>query len=177
MEVRRKGGSADFIALIGALTLFGGASAAAVAGELAKPQGKVVLTVTGRITNKNAADAATLDLAMLEALPKRISAVRTPWTSGVSSFEGPLGAAVLDAVGASGSTLHVTALDDYAADIPVEDFRKYPVILASRMNGQLMPDTDKEPLFIIYPFDLHPGIYTDAYFSRSVWQVKAIDIR
>ena len=92
-------------------------------------------------------------------------------------FEGPLGAALLDALGASGNTLHVVALDGYAADIPVQDFRDYPVILASRMNGEPMPVEDKGPLFIVYPFDLRPELYNDVYFGRSVWQVKAIDIR
>jgi len=76
-----------------------------------------------------------------------------------------------------GGTLHVIALDGYTADIPVQDFRDYPVILASRMNGEPMPVEDKGPLFIIYPFDLRPELYNDVYFGRSVWQVKAIDIR
>jgi hypothetical protein len=147
------------------------------ASELGRPQGKVILTVTGRIANRNDGDAATFDSAMLEALPRRNAVVRTPWIPGETSFEGPLGAALLDALGASGSTLHVVALDGYTADIPVQDFRDYPVILASRMNGEPMPVEDKGPLFIVYPFDLHPELYNDVYFGRSVWQVKTIDIR
>jgi hypothetical protein len=40
-----------------------------------------------------------------------------------------------------------------------------------------MPVEGKGPLFIVYPFDLHPELYNDVYFGRSVWQVKTIDIR
>src|SRR5262245_1007840 len=58
------------------------------AGELGRPQGKVILTVTGRIANRNDGDAATFDSAMLEALPRRSAVVRTPWTPGGTSFEG-----------------------------------------------------------------------------------------
>src|SRR5436190_18298186 len=147
------------------------------AGGLGRPQGKVILTVTGRIAYRNDGAAAPFGSAMLEALPRRNAVVRTPWIPGETSFEGPLGAALLDALGASGSTLRVVALDGYTADIPVHDFRDYPVSLASRMNGEPMPVEDKGPLFIIYPFDLRPELYNDVYFGRSVWQVKAIDIR
>ena len=87
------------------------------------------------------------------------------------------GAALLDAVGAKGTTLKVTALNDYAAEIPVEDFRKWPVILATRRDGAEMPVRDKGPLFVIYPFDVDKTLYNEKYFNRSVWQVKSIEIR
>ena len=114
---------------------------------------------------------------MLDALPSRVSKVETPWTEGVNSFEGPLGKALLEAVGSKGTTLHVVALDDYAVDIPAEDFVKYPVILATKKNGVPMPVRDKGPIFVIYPFDTDKALFSEAYFNRSVWQVKSIDIR
>lgn len=141
------------------------------------PKGPVLLTVSGAISSPNAGATAQFDREMLAALPQRATEVETPWTKGMTRFEGPLGAALLDAVGAKGTTLKVTALNDYAAEIPLDDFRKWPVILAMRRDGADMPVRDKGPLFVIYPFDVDKTLYNEKYFNRSVWQVKSIEIR
>jgi hypothetical protein len=137
----------------------------------------VVLTVSGRITATNAGATATYDMAMLEALPGRATETETPWTKGKVKFEGPLGAALLDQLGASGTTLKITALNDYVVEVPVEDFRKWPVILATRKDGKAMPVRDKGPIFVVYPFDLDRSLYNERIFSRSAWQVKSIEVR
>lgn len=152
-------------------------AAPARAGELAKPEADVVLTVTGKIGNVNSEGAALFDLPMLEALASRKSTVETPWYPGKVSFEGPLGSALLDAVGAKGTKLKVVALNDYAAEIPAEDFRKWPVILATKLDGKPMSVREKGPIFVVYPFDADPSLFNEQYFSRSVWQVKAIEIQ
>jgi len=149
----------------------------ASAVALDAPKGPVLLTISGTIATTNAGATAQFDREMLAKLPQRTTEVETPWTKGVTKFEGPLGAALLDAVGAKGTTLKVTALNDYAAEIPVEDFRKWPVILAMRRDGAEMPVRDKGPLFVIYPFDVDKTLYNEKYFNRSVWQVKSIEIR
>ena len=56
-------------------------------------------------------------------------------------------------VEATGRRVSVVALNDYASEIPVEDFSKYKVILALKRNGEYMPVRDKGPLFIVYPYD------------------------
>lgn len=150
---------------------------AAQAAGLAAPTGEVVLTVTGKIATTNAGAGATYDMAMLEALPGRATVTETPWTKGTVKFEGPLGAALLDQVGASGETLKITALNDYVVEVPAEDFRKWPVILATRKDGKAMPVRDKGPIFVIYPFDLDRSLYNEKIFSRSAWQVKSIEVR
>ncbi|NLH79787.1 MAG: hypothetical protein GX458_02935, partial [Phyllobacteriaceae bacterium] len=132
---------------------------------------------TGKIAETNVDGAAVFDRAMLQALPGRVTETSTPWTKGVIRFAGPLGSAFLDAVGASGTTLHVVALNDYAVDVPIEDFRKWPVILAISKDGAPMSVRDKGPIFVIYPFDLDPSLYDERIFSRSAWQVKAIEVR
>lgn len=149
----------------------------AVAGGLSTPQGPPILTVGGSISQTNAGATAVFDLAMLEALPGRVTETETPWTKGRTRFEGPLGSALLDAVGARGTTLHVVALNDYAVDLPVEDFRKWPVILAVRKDGRPMAVRDKGPIFVVYPFDVDPSLYNERIFSRSAWQVKSIEVR
>ena len=55
---------------------------------------------------------------------------------GVPEFEGVLARAVMDAVGARGSTLVASALNDYQNEIPMHDFQTYPVLFALKMDGQ-----------------------------------------
>lgn len=147
------------------------------AGALPAPVGPVVLTVTGKISETTGPGVAEFDMAALEALPGRVTRTETPWTKGQTTFEGPLGSALLDRVGAAGTSLHVVALNDYAVDVPIEDLRKWPVILAVKKDGKPMPVRDKGPIFIIYPFDLDGSLRNEKVFSRSAWQVKSIEVR
>jgi hypothetical protein len=147
------------------------------AGTLAEPTGKVILSVSGKIAIRNSPAEAQFDLAMLDALPQGRFEGETPWTHGTTVFTGPLGAALLDAVGASGTTMQVNALNDYNADIPVSDFREHAVILATRHDGELMSIRNRGPIWVIYPMDKEPSLRVETTYTRSVWQVKSIDVR
>ncbi len=57
----------------------------------------------------------------------------------------------VDLVGAKGTSARVLALNDYTTIIPIDDFYKFPVIMALKMNGQYMRIRDKGPLFVVYP--------------------------
>jgi hypothetical protein len=149
---------------------------AARAAGLAMPTGKVILTLRGKISVHNIDDTAQFDLAMLDALPQGRFQGETPWTKGVTVFSGPLASAVLDAAGANGVSMRVAALNDYDADVPVADFRQHAVILATRNNGEVMSIRDKGPIWVIYPMDKDPSLRTETTYTRSVWQVKSIEI-
>jgi hypothetical protein len=84
-----------------------------------------------------------LDLAALEQMPHHTIATSTPWTEGVSSYEGVLVRDLLRRLGVSGVTVKLTALNDYAITIPAADFNKYDVVLAYARDGQAMPVRDK----------------------------------
>lgn len=144
---------------------------------LERPRGDVVLTLTGALSNPNVGETAQFDLAMLEALPGRSAMMETPWTTGKVTFSGPFLRAVLDAAGAHGTSLKIVALNDYTAEIPIDDATKLETILATRMNGNTMSVREKGPLFLIYPFDKDRALYNEKYFSRSVWQISAIVIQ
>jgi len=148
---------------------------ASAALALDAPTGPVVLTVKGKIANTNAGDTAQFDLEMLEKLKGRKGEMETPWTTGKVTFEGPLLREILSAVGASGTSLKVRALNDYAAEVPAED-AKLDTILATTLDGKPMSVRDKGPLMLVYPFDLDAGLYNEKYFSRSVWQIKEIEV-
>ena len=58
----------------------------------------------------------------------------------------------------------------------VADFREHAVILATRHDGALMPVRDKGPIWVLYPMDKEPALRTETIYTRSVWQVKSIDV-
>lgn len=151
-------------------------STAALADSLPAPTGDVVLEVTGKIANTNKDGAAVFDMAMLAALPQRTTITTSPWYDGKQTFAGPLGWALLNQIGATGTMLKVTALNDYVSEIPVGDFKDYKVILATSLNGEPMSVRDKGPIFIIYPFDEEPSLNNETYYGRSAWQVKSIEV-
>ena len=141
------------------------------------PTGPVILSISGNIEHTNRAGGADFDREMLEAMAAHTVRTKTPWTDGVGRFEGPLGRSILEVVGANGRTMRVTALNDYAADVPISDFEDYNVILAMRLDGRTLSVREKGPLFVIYPFDDEPSLVNEKIFSRSVWQVKSIEIQ
>ena len=101
----------------------------------------------------------------------------TPWTEGVQDFTGVRLRDLLAAVGAQGSTLALTALNDYTVEIPIADARAYDVIVAYRRNGEAMAVRDKGPLWIIYPLDQHAELRDPEHQARMIWQLRRIDVR
>lgn len=144
--------------------------------ELSPPSGPVVLTISGEIGVENGGTEARFDLAMLEALPQHVLHTETPWHEETMTFSGPALSTLFDSVEGTGGTSRVVALNDYSADIPLDEVRKYPVILATRINGAPIPVREKGPLFVIYPFSEAPELYNEMTFSRSVWQVVSVVI-
>ncbi|KQT47960.1 hypothetical protein ASG47_06120 [Devosia sp. Leaf420] len=152
------------------------ATAPSWAGELAKPAAEPILKVQGAITTMNDGETAAFDLSMLDALPQHTIKATTPWYDGEHEFSGVVIGDLLETLGASGESVTVTALNDYSAEIPMEDIKDYPVILATRVDGEELSVRDKGPLFVIYPFDEHPDLYNEVIFSRSVWQVASLTV-
>lgn len=147
------------------------------AHALEAPKGKVILTIHGKhLAHPNVGDTAQFDVEMLEALAGREATVDTPWMKGKTTFSGPYLRSVLEAAGATGETMKISAVNDYSAEVPFED-AKIDTILATRMAGKLMSVRDKGPLFLIYPFDKDHGLFNEKYFNRSVWQIEEIEIQ
>ena len=154
------------------------ASVTALGGEkLAPPQDQVILTVTGAIANTNAPGRADFDLGNLEQLGLTKLVTWTPWTEGEIEFEGVLARRLMAAVGAEGTEVQATALNDYEEAIPLADFQSYDVLLALRMNRRPMRVRDKGPVWIIYPWSGHPELDDFLTREKSVWQLTALDVR
>jgi hypothetical protein len=111
---------------------------------------------------------------MLDALRNRTTVAETPWYDETHAFEGALLSDVVAAVGAEGHDLRVVAINGYEAVIPASDIAQFPIILATRIDGETLSVRDRGPVFIVYPFDLGPELRNESYFSRSVWQVVSM---
>jgi len=148
----------------------------AMAGEFPKPTGKVLLTMSGNIENTNEEGKAVFDVASLEKLGMVSFQTASPWYNGRTTFTGIPLKKLMDYVGAKGSIVKVTALNDYTTVIPLSDFQKYNVILALKINGEYMRVRDKGPLFIVYPYDSEPELNNQVFYSRSAWQVSKMSI-
>lgn len=146
------------------------------AGDLSKPTGKVLLTLSGNIQNTNEDGKAVFDIASLEKLGMVSFQTTSPWYNGRTTFTGVPLQKLMDYVGAKGSVAKVIALNDYTTVIPLNDFKKYNVILALKINGEYMRIRDKGPLFIVYPYDSIPELNNQIFYSRSAWQVSKMNI-
>lgn len=144
------------------------------AQALPKPVGPVLLRISGSISQTNAPGAAEFDAAMLNALAGSQILTRTPWHPAPARFSGPALKTLLAAVGSSGKTLRLTALDRYEVGIPVEDVERFNPLLALRMDDKELTIRSRGPVLLMYPFDSYPQIDTDLYYGRSVWQLLRI---
>ena len=147
------------------------------AWALDAPQGRVILTVSGKIGQTNRDGKAVFDLAMLQKLPQHTFTTRTPWYPDAVTFTGPLLRDVLAAAGSKGNAITAVALNDYKTEIPMDDVHRHEVIVARLMNNRPMPVREKGPLFIIYPFDTKAELRTELYYNRAAWQLNALRIR
>ncbi|MCF8480578.1 MAG: molybdopterin-dependent oxidoreductase [Rhodospirillum sp.] len=132
------------------------------------------LTVSGLIDPPN---PRVLSIADLEALGVSKTVTATPWHDGPRSFEGVSLQALLDHVGAHGTVIVATALNDFQTEIPLEDASKWPVIVAYKEDGAPMSIRDKGPFFVVYPFDKDKDLWRETIYNRSIWQLKSLDIQ
>jgi hypothetical protein len=145
------------------------------AEPLPEPMGPVILIVSGAIDVTNAPGEARFDRAMLETLGTATVATTTAWTDGVRRFEGPRLEDVLHRVGAHGTVLEAAALNDFRNAIPLADL-KYGIVLAMRMDGELLTPRHRGPLWIVYPRDAYPDLNDVRYDARWVWQLKSLRV-
>jgi hypothetical protein len=136
-----------------------------------------MLAISGNVQLPSGSESVQFDRAMLEALPQTKIVTMTPWTDGEVIFEGPLLSAVLEQAGARGRELEATALNEYKIVIPFEDVTRYPVILALKMNGEHLRVRTKGPLWVIYPWNDYSELQSESYYSRSIWQLRSLNVR
>lgn len=157
-------------------TLVVGLMLSNVVYALPVPEGDPILWVSGKITESNTADGVEFDSAMIKQLEQGTIKTNNHVVSDVVEYKGPKMSALLDYVGAQGSTVKVIAWDEYVVSIPMSDIKKYGVLLATHEDGIKMTIDGKGPFFVVFPFTDNPEIQNDLFYSLSVWQVREIVI-
>lgn len=141
------------------------------------PQGRFALEVHGAIANANMDGAALFDMAMLRALPSAALETSTAVTDGVRRFDGFLMRDLLELVGATGSTVTASALNEYVIEFAADEFERFDVLVAYEMDGEALLPSDKGPLWIVYPRDQHAELQDIRYDYRWVWQLMRLDVK
>ena len=147
--------------------------AGSVFAELSKPEGPVLLTVTGAISESNAMGEAQFDRSMLESLDWREVQTFTSFTSGEQLFAGPTLASLLEALGVSSGILTASAINDYTIEIDARDAFEHGVILAMQHNGRNMRVRDKGPIWLIYP-STEEEAADNLFDAEMIWQLDRI---
>lgn len=143
--------------------------------KLPAPEGDPVLRVTGNIAVHNDGDAAVFDLALLDSLGTKSFETSSPWLDEVHRYEGVPLKRLLKKLGAEGRALTITALDNYSIRILPEDYRRFDPILATHIDGELIPVREKGPIWLMFAWD-HFGkeIPQKEYQDKSIWQISTM---
>lgn len=134
---------------------------------------EVILQVSGQISG----GTAEFTHQDLQSLPQTSLETSTVVTDGKLHFTGFLMRDLLEQVGATGTEVVATALNDYEVAIPLDDFYDFDVIVAITMQGQALERDDKGPLWIIYPRDGHARLQDIRYDYRWVWQLSGLHVQ
>lgn len=161
--------------LIAASAIALSSAVSALASDWPAPTGPVVLEVSGAIANHDQSGVAQLDVDMMRNLDWREVETYTSFTTGMQRFAGPTLASLLDAVGAQGSSMNATAINDYFVEIPVAHADQHDVILAVEMNGKRMRIRDKGPIWVVYPLSESEAA-GKPFDTEMIWQMNRIEI-
>ena len=112
----------------------------------------------------------------LLALPQTIIETENEFVDGMTRFAGPLGRDLVELVGGGGSTVVLTAVNDYAVEVPVEDFITYDVVFAVTANEERFSRRDKGPIWVVYPMSDHRELQDPVYNARLIWQLVRMEV-
>ena len=140
--------------------------------EIPALSGKKIVELSGGNLGNSALDA---DYSLLESLGTVVYDVNDPFESQIIEYEGVLLSTLFDQFGgASTTSVTFTANDDYQQDILIEDAEKWPIILATKVNGEYPPTDLRGPLMIVYPYDQYPELDPSRYDLFWIWQISNI---
>ena len=151
-----------------------------VGDQIPLPAGSAILSISGSISQTNEGDKLVFDLATLEKLGLVEYTIADPWQNHEqTTYVGVLMSDLLDYAGASdaATNVHMVALDEYAVDVSMEDINKWPVLLATRTDGEYMDIENSGPTRVVFPFHAHPEINEDTYKVLMIWNLRDIVIQ
>ncbi len=142
------------------------------------PEAEPILTVTGKVGTTNSDQAILMDIATIEQAGVVEYTVTDPFEEKAIRYQGVLMRDLLNLwqVADDAQTVELVALNDYMIDIPIADFRDYPVLFALQADGVYMEPDYRGPAMLVYPVDQYEF---DAMLVQRkwIWQIKAIHIQ
>lgn len=138
----------------------------------AQYQDTVLTVAINTPTKTTSVDYSMLDLDAFEQTEIRTA---NDFVDGEKTFAGPKLSDLLAPL-TDGSTVTLTAVNEYEVIVPFSEFLDYPVILATRMSGKLLSPRDKGPIWVIYPMSDYADLKDNIYNSRLVWQLRKIEV-
>jgi hypothetical protein len=142
----------------------------------AVPQGKPLLTITGRIGVTNADHTLRLDQAELDRLGLLALSVNDPWAKQRIALQGVWLRDLVDVArpDAGATSLHLVALDDYQVDLNLADVRDQSIFLATRTgDGTVLPIEEGGPTRIVFADGLADRFSPDMW----IWNIETIEVR
>lgn len=136
----------------------------------------VALVVSGNVNKPADLQAVQISWADLEAMPQTSFLTSTIWTQGKHKFSGVALADLIKAIGAKGSKLKATALNNYSVEIPISDAVAGGPVLAYKIDGERLSVREKGPLWLVYPYDDNVAYKTETIYSRSIWQLERLEV-
>ena len=142
------------------------------------PSGGEVLAISGLIAAKNGGDTLNFDIPTLERLGLVEYSVHDPWLKETFTYTGVLMSDLLKYAGTfhTAQSVHMVALDDYQVDIPIADIKKWPILLATRVNGEYMSVDNYGPTRVIYPYGSH-SIDPTSHNDLWIWSLRSMEVR
>lgn len=149
------------------------------AGQPVAVPAQPIVEIDGKISSRNVGDSLMLDLATFEQLGLIRYSVEDPWLKREISYTGVLLSELVRFVqpGSSVTAIHFVALDDYAVAITIEDAERWPIMVATRLDGERMPVANGGPTRIVFPYGLTSEIDELEYKDLWIWNIKSISFR
>lgn len=98
------------------------------------------------------------------------------FVDGLVEFTGPLARDVIALLENDGiETLRLTAVNDYAVEIPMSDLVEFDVIFAMAQDATRLSVRDKGPIWVIYPMSDHTELQDRVYNDRLIWQLVKVE--
>ncbi|WP_171126582.1 MULTISPECIES: hypothetical protein [unclassified Ruegeria] len=170
-------------------------SALPALAEMPAPQGHVLVTLGGAVSETNLPargeneggllgflevthdGAAGFDAALLDSLPqvKITIPYGPPEHQRDFTFSGPLLSEVMTMAGAEGKTARPMAMDGYQAEIPWDSISTYQPILATHADGAPMGIGGYGPTMIVFPPSQNQDV-ADEQAGQQVWALAYIEV-
>jgi hypothetical protein len=132
--------------------------------------GKPIVKFEGLV---NGGRPLAVDLASFDALPTQRMTVVEPFVKKSMTFTGVGFADLLTAAKATGNSITIHALDDFAQTLSAAQLREAGVLLATRANGKVIDVKSGGPVRLVFPPSAEAGKNTDHW----VWSIDQIIVK